>query len=144
MKNIPKDIKIKIYKNINLVLFIRKVGDNVACISEFGIIDEFKKDKDYSVEYEPQKYNCIAIDDNILNDWWTELILIKTYFNSYSRPNFALARWGVTLIPPESLEDFYNIVSKDKRSKSSKELIDLMILLRKAISENKFIIHYGV
>lgn len=144
MKNIPKDIKIKIYKNINLVLFIKKVGDNVACIAEFGIIDEFEKDKDYSVEYEPQKYNCIAIDDNILNDWWTELILIKTYFNSYSRPNFALARWGVTLIPPESLEDFYNIVSKDKCSKSSKELIDLMILLRKAISENKFIIHYGV
>lgn len=116
----------------------------MPCIAEFGIIDEFEKDKDYSLEYEPQKYNCIAIDDNILNDWWNELILIKTNFNSYARPNFALARWGVTLIPPESLEDFYNIVSKDKRSKSSKELIELMILLRKAISQNKYIIHYGV
>lgn len=116
----------------------------MACIAEFGIIDEFEKDKDYSLEYEPQKYNCIAIDDNILNDWWNELILIKTYFNSYCRPKFALARWGVTLIPPESLDDFYNIVSKDKRSKSSKELIDLMILLREAILENKYIIHYGV
>lgn len=27
---------------------------------------------------------------------------------------------------------------------SSEELIDLMILLRKAISENKYVIHYGV
>ncbi|MFT8349136.1 hypothetical protein [Clostridium saccharoperbutylacetonicum] len=116
----------------------------MACIAEFGIVDEFEKDKDYSVEYKPQKYNCIAIDDNILNDWWTKLILIKTYFNNYFRPNFALAKWGVTLIPPQSLEDFYKIVSKDKRSKSAKELVDLMILLRKAISENKFIIHYGV
>lgn len=116
----------------------------MACVAEFGIIDEFEKDKDYSSEYEPEKYNCVAIDDDILDDWWNELILIKTYFHSYSRPNFALARWGVTLIPPESLEAFYNIVSKDKKSKSLEELIDLMLLLRKAISENKYVIHYGV
>lgn len=87
---------------------------------------------------------CVAIDDDVLNDWWGELSLIKTYFHSYNRPNFALARWGVTLIPPESLKAFYNIVSTDRRSKTSKELIDLIILLRKAMSENKYIIHYGV
>lgn len=116
----------------------------MTCVAQFGIIDEFEKDKDYSSEYEPQKYNCIAIDDDILNDWWNELILIKTYFHSYSRPSFALARWGVTLIPPESLEAFYNIVSTDRCSKTSKELIDLIALLRRAISENKYIIHYGV
>ena len=116
----------------------------MACVAEFGIINEFEKDKDYSSKYEPQKYNCIAINDDILNDWWNELTLIKTYFHSYSIPNFALAMWGVTLIPPESLETFYNIVSTDRRSKSSKELTDLWILLRKAISENKYIIHYGV
>ena len=116
----------------------------MPCVAEFGIIDELKKDKDYSSEYSPKKYNCIAIDDDIINDWWDELSLIKTYFHCYSRPNFALARWGVTLIPPESLEDFYNIVSKDVKSKSSKELISLIILLKKAISQNKYVIHYGV
>lgn len=116
----------------------------MACIAEFGIIDEFEIDKDYSSKYEPQKYNCVAINDDILDDWWEELFLIKTYFHSYSRPNFALARWGVTLIPPESLEAFYGIVLTDRRSKTSKELVDLMILLRKAISENKYVIHYGV
>ncbi|MBB6218876.1 hypothetical protein HNQ80_005051 [Anaerosolibacter carboniphilus] len=115
----------------------------MPCVAQFGIIDDFKKDRDYS-NYGPEKYNCIAIDDDILNDWWNQLTLIKTYFHCYSRPSFALARWGVTLIPPESLEDFYNIVSKDKKSKSSAELIDLMILLRKAISENKYVIHYEV
>ncbi|MBC8063026.1 MAG: hypothetical protein H7Y18_20535 [Clostridiaceae bacterium] len=115
----------------------------MACVARFGIIDEFEKNKDYS-EYEPQKYNCVAIEDIILNDWWSELTLIKTYFHCYNRPDFALARWGVTLIPPESLEAFYTIVSKDTKSKSSVELIDLMILLRKAISKNKYVIHYGV
>ncbi|MBW9159724.1 hypothetical protein KTC93_02700 [Clostridium tagluense] len=115
----------------------------MACVAEFGIIDEFEKDKDYS-SYEPKKYNCVAINDDILNDWWDELILIKTYHGYYSRPDFALDRWGVTLIPPESLEAFFNIVSKDKKSKSSIQLIDLLILIRKAISENKYVIHYGV
>lgn len=115
----------------------------MPCVAEFGIIDEFDKDKSYW-DYEPQKYNCVAIDDDILNDWWDELILIKTYFHCFSRPCFSLARWGITLIPPESLKAFYNIVSTDERSKSSKELTDLMILLRKAISENKYVIHYGV
>lgn len=116
----------------------------MPCVAQFGIIDEFKEDKDYSSKYEPQKYNCIAVDDDILNDWWDELILIKIYFHSYSRPSFALARCGVTIIPPESLEAFYNIVSTDRRSKTSKELIDLIALLKRAISENKYIIHYGV
>ncbi len=115
----------------------------MSCVAEFGIIDEFIKDKDYS-DYEPEKYHCVAINDDIISDWWDKLTLIKTFFHCYNRPSFALARWGVTLIPPESLEAFYEIVSSDRRSKSSKELIDLIILLRTAISENKYVIHYGV
>lgn len=115
----------------------------MPCVAEFGIIDDFEKDKDYSV-YEPEKYHCIPINDDFINDWWNNLMQIKTYYHCYSRPEFALARWGVTLIPPESLEQFFEIVSSDKRSKSSKELINLIILLRKAISENKYVIHYGV
>lgn len=115
----------------------------MACVAEFGIINKFDETKDYS-KYEPEKYNCTAIDDDILNDWWNDLTLLKTYFHSYNRPNFALARWGVTLIPPESLEDFYNIISKYTKSKPSVELDDLMKLLRKAICENKYVIHYGV
>ena len=115
----------------------------MACVAQFGIIDNFKRDKDYS-DYDPEKYSCIDIDDDILDEWWNELSLMKTYFHCYSRPSSSLARYGVTLIPPESLQTFYKVVSKDKKSKLSKELIDLMALLRRAISENKYIIHYGV
>jgi len=111
--------------------------------AEFGIIENFSKDKDYS-HYEPEKYNCISIDDDFIEDWWNNLTHIRTYFHCYNRPEFALARWDVTLIPPESLKSFYNIVSNDKRSKSHSDLIDLMILFRRAISENKYVIHYGI
>ncbi|MGN7760565.1 hypothetical protein [Paenibacillus sp. 22594] len=47
-------------------------------------------------------------------------------------------------------DDFLNdwwgdlIMLKDKQSKSSSELIDLMRLLRQAIEEKKYVIHYGV
>lgn len=115
----------------------------MPCVAKFGIIDKLEKDKDYSY-YEPEKYQCVAIDDDFIGDWWNNLTQIKTYFHRYNRPAYSLARWGVTLIPPESLVSFYNIVSTDKRSESSEELIDLMILLRKAISENKYVIHYGI
>ena len=115
----------------------------MACVAEFGIIDTFEEDKDYS-DYEPQKYNCISINDDFINDWWSSLLLMKTYHHSYNRPELALARWGVALIPPESLEQFYSIVANDRRSKSSKQLIELMVLIRKASVENKYVIHYGV
>lgn len=115
----------------------------MPCVAQFGIIDSFERDKDYS-EYRPEIYHCIVVDDDLLDDWWPELLQIKTFFHCYDRPEFGLARYGVTLIPPESIEDFYEIVALDERSMSSKELIDLMRLLRKARTENKYVIHYGV
>ncbi len=115
----------------------------MPCVAEFGIIDNFEENKDYSI-YEPEQYNCIAINDDYITDWWNNLGLLKTYFHCFNRPNFSLARHGVTLIPPQSLEQLLEIVSSDKRSKSSEELIDLMILLQKAKSDNKYVIHYGI
>lgn len=119
------------------------MGDYMPCVAEFGIIDTFEVNKDYS-DYEPEKYRCISIDDDFINDWWSGLVLIKTYHHSYNRPELALARWGVTLIPPESLEQFYEIVTNDRRSKSSKQLVELIVLIRKAKEEEKWMIHYGV
>lgn len=34
--------------------------------TEFGIIENIEQNKDYS-NYEPEKYNCIFIDDNLSN-----------------------------------------------------------------------------
>ena len=67
--------------------------------AEFGIIDEIDPLKNYS-KYEPQKYHCVAINDDYINDWWPQLLLIKTYMHSLDRQSLALSRLGVTLIPP--------------------------------------------
>jgi hypothetical protein len=59
-------------------------------------------------------------------------------------PNFALARWGITLIPPESLTIFQNIVLIDKRINNDDNLVQLAKVIQKAIDENKYMIHFGV
>ncbi|MEG0013441.1 MAG: hypothetical protein RR780_04795 [Cellulosilyticaceae bacterium] len=114
----------------------------MACVAEFGIIDNLEEYDEY--EYNPSKYHCTAIDDDFITDWWNELVLTKTYFHTLSRPEFGLARWGITLIPTESLETFYELVAKDKRSRTSEELVELMKVVRMAINQKKYVIHYGV
>ncbi len=81
----------------------------MACTHEFGILDEFDKRKVYN-DYEPQKYDCISVDDDTMNRLIPDLSVMKTYFHSYDRPEYGLAHWGITIIPPESL------ISKMKRA----------------------------
>ncbi len=112
--------------------------------TEFGIIDNFDVTKNYS-SYEPEKYHCVYIDDDqYIDDWWERLALMKTYFHCFSRPEFGLARWGVTLIPPESLPAFQDIVVSDARINKDKQLVLLAQMIQKAIEEKKYMIHFGV
>ena len=112
--------------------------------TEFGIIENIEQNKDYS-EYEPEKYNCVFIDDDLyINDWWKKLILIKTYFHNLDRPAYGLARYGVTLIPPESLSAFQDIVVSDKRIYTDNHLVDLSNKIQDAIERQKYMIHFGV
>lgn len=122
--------------------------------AEFGIISNFDKDKDYS-EVESggflemlKRYNCIRIPDEMINDWWGDLTEIDTYYHHYNNPQKALARWGVTLIPPESLEQFIAVVKTKTdpnfEAEWPSELKNLIELFQKAIKESKYIIHFGV
>lgn len=111
--------------------------------AEFGIIEDIEETGKYI--YAPGKYNCVNIDDDIyIDDWWDRLILLKTYFHSLDRPELGLARWGITLIPPESLPDFLEIVISDKRINEDDNLIKLADKIQEAIDRNKFMIHFGV
>ena len=113
--------------------------------TEFGIILHIDFEKDYSKSYEPENYDCIAIDDDIyITDWWDKLILLKTYFNCLSNPEFALSRWGVTIIPPQSLPTLQKIVLEDHRINSDDNLVKLANKINRAIKENKYMIHYGI
>lgn len=50
---------------------------------------------------------------DVINDWWSRLLIMKSHFHCYNRPETALARCAITLIPPDSLDFFYDIVAND-------------------------------
>ena len=110
--------------------------------TEFGIIDYFDNDGDYVLD---KSTKLVYIDDDVyINDWWEQLLAMKTFFHSLKNPAQALDRWGITIIPPESLPIFQDIVLSDKRIKKDLHLIELANLIDFAMSQNKYMIHYGV
>lgn len=95
-----------------------------------------------------RRHHCLAVPDEIINDWWDGLLEMKSYVRSFDRPETAVDRWGVTLIPPESIDVFIKIIitrtSAEWIKKCGEILFALLSLLEKAKEENKFVIHYGV
>lgn len=112
----------------------------MPCTHEFGIIDEFDHTKTF-YEYEPQKYNCISVDDDLINALNANLLTMRTYYHSYDRHEYGLALYGITIIPPESLPFFYDVVTS---SEYAKELQELAVKIAEAKEQNKYMIHFGV
>ena len=113
----------------------------------FGIIDYFEENKWYSV-YEPEKYNCISVSDDLIEEliikYNEELMAIKTYFQVTAQPGTGLDYCGITLIPPESLKQFRGVIIKANSHYQSQELKLLIEKVSDAIIKNKYLIHYGI
>ena len=113
--------------------------------TEFDILDSV----DPAVEYPmvPKGSRAVTVNDDLyLNNWYTVLAekQMLSYFNSLSQPGLSLNRWGVTLIPPESVPLLLDAVIRGPHYGRDPQLSKLAALLRQAIAELKFIIHYGV
>lgn len=115
----------------------------MPCVHEFGILDDFDNQKNY-IDYEPHKYNCISVDDGIINSLIENLSIMKTYFHSFNGPEYGLAHWGITIIPAESLSLFYDIVTSSRDFNNSFDLNELASKIIEAKEENKYMIHYGI
>ncbi|PRS29073.1 short-chain dehydrogenase [Bacillus sp. RJGP41] len=112
-------------------------------VHEFGIIDDFDSQKKYN-DYTPQKYTCISVDDDSISSLLGDLSKMKTYFHSYSRPEYGLDYYGITIIPPESLSLFYDVITSSGYYKNSAELSELASKIQQAAEEKKYMIHYGI
>ncbi|MFD1030794.1 short-chain dehydrogenase [Metaplanococcus flavidus] len=110
---------------------------------EFGLIDHIDSQKNFD-RYSPEKYNCISIDGDIVESLYENLLAMETYFHSLDRPEFGLAYYGVTLIPPNSLPFFFNVVTSSRDFENSERLNELAIKIQQAIKEKKHMIHYGI
>ena len=105
---------------------------------EFGIMQNApEKGRRYD-DYEPQKYNCISVDDDYLEKIVLKLGVIDFYWHTTDVKGKGLAYCGVTLIPPESMQAFADAIDPIY------ELSDIQTLCTKALKENKWIIHFGL
>ena len=104
---------------------------------EFGIMQTAPQNgKKY--EYEPQKYNCISVNDDYIENIVSNFDDIDFYWHSLDNPRKGIAYCGITLIPPSSMQAFISVIE------NYSELSELNILLQKAYSDNKWVIHYGL
>lgn len=115
----------------------------MACVHEFGIIDDFTSQKNYE-DYTPEKYHCISVDDDIISSLNRNLSIMKTYFHTVKNQEHGLAHYGITIIPPESLAIFYETVTSSKFFRKYDELNELASKIVQAAAEQKYMIHYGV
>ena len=105
---------------------------------EFGIMQNAPKPRKRNDEYDPQKYNCISVDDDYVEKIDAKLNNIDFYWNTLDGPAKGIAYTGVTLIPPSSIQAFTAVI------KDIAELSELKDLLKKALVENKWVIHFGL
>lgn len=105
---------------------------------EFGIMQSEPIKGIRFDKYEPEKYNCITIDDDFIEPILSELSDIDFYWHTVDILGKGLANWGITLVPPKSLDSIIDIII------NIAELSLLMELLLKAKVENKYVIHFGI
>ena len=105
---------------------------------EFGIMQSAPRSGEVYFDYEPEKYDCISVDDEIVEriDWKTKDV--KCFWHTVDRPEKGLAYCGITLIPPESIKEIAAVLGEEEN------ILSLKLLLQKAEQENKFVIHFGI
>ena len=113
---------------------------------EFGIMVTPPKPGVWYSQYEPEKYNCVTIDDEYIEPLWAvgapeEVTSAHTYFQTLSQPGCGLDYTGITLIPPESLAPFIEYFLSSSDPAETCKLVDLM---KKAQREGKYVIHFGI
>lgn len=107
---------------------------------DFGIMKiEPQKNQRFD-EYEPNKYDCISIHDDFIEPILQDLSSIECYSHTLQTKIKGLEYYGITLIPPKSMDKFIEILSQ----KNSVEYNQLITLLKQAKQIDKYIIHFGI
>ena len=107
---------------------------------EFGIIEEFHPGSGEYEEYAPERYGCVSVDDDLLQEVFGRLRDLDTFWHRGDRPARGFACYGITLIPPESLPAFL----AELRREGHPEFLPLAEKVREAIRQGNYMIHFGI
>lgn len=105
---------------------------------EFGIMQHAPLGGKRYDDYEPEKYDCISVDDDFLEDVAASFTPIDFYWHTLDVKEKGLAYCGVTLIPPQSLDAFINVI------RNLPGLSELTVLSETALKDGKWMIHFGL
>lgn len=102
---------------------------------EFGLMPEPPKPGQRFDVYEPEKYDCVAVS----MDWMDELLPLlrdfPCFWHSVDTPGWCLDESGVNLLPPEACAKLLPLMNGQPQ---------LEALLRHAVREGKWVIHFGL
>ena len=105
---------------------------------EFGIMPEAPQAGKRYDEYEPWKYHCISVEDDDIEKVDRASADIECFWHTTDVKGKGLAYCGVTLIPPESLRMFVDVI------RDISDLSELEDLMKKALREHRWVIHFGI
>jgi len=149
-------------KAINENREIRHVsGERGLLVHNFIICDKVPSEIKYScfknkvpseIKYSCFKNKSIEIQDQFILDNYDVFSQVKLYWRNLSTKEYGFNYYGVTIISPEMAQTLLDVMHeylKDNHTEKAEYFLGeeydiLRELLTDAISENKFIIHYGV
>lgn len=105
---------------------------------EFGIMPQDPAPRERYDTYEPERYGCVAVDDELVEALAEKLADVPVYWHTLDRPEKGLAYCGITLIPPESIPAILAALD------AAEEWTSLGDLLEEAKAAGRFVIHYGL
>lgn len=114
---------------------------------EFILVDLNEMPNSISYELKDGHERSILDDEIVVNN---PLFLrgFETFKISFKNRSEGLDYWGNTIIPTSSIKQFLRQIEDVKISITGKmflnQLNDLELLLKKALLENKYIIHFGI
>lgn len=104
---------------------------------EFGIMPRDPAPRE-RYAYEPEKYGCVAVDDEWVEPLAGKLGDVPVYWQTLDQPGKGLDYCGITLIPPESIPALLAALD------TAEEWTTLGGLLEEAKAQGRFVIHYGL
>lgn len=105
---------------------------------QFGLMDCAPQPGERFDQYEPERYGCIGVKDELIDEILLPLRSVRTFWHTPDWSAHGLDEAGITLIPPESAGRMAEVI---RGRAELRELSDLMVMAKRM---EKWIIHFGI
>ncbi len=105
---------------------------------KFGMMPHAPQNSVRYDEYEPKRYRCIGVEDDIIETVDPLFCEIPMFWHTTDVPGKGLTYCGITLIPPDASRKMLEVLPENS------ELNQLRTLLKTAYTSEQWVIHFGI